>query len=73
MPYKLITSWLINIGALVETEGPSGKKKEPTEQGKELGIYVERRTGLRGDYDVVLYNQDAQQFIIDNLDAILAQ
>lgn len=73
LPYKLITSWLINIGALVETEGPAGKKKEPTEQGKELGIYVERRTGLRGDYDVVLYNRDAQQFIIDNLDAILAQ
>lgn len=60
LAYNSVTSWLIRIGALIEVEGPTGKRKQPTEQGLELGIYTERRTSSHGDYDAVLYNQNAQ-------------
>lgn len=74
--YKLkhsdITSWLIEIGAL-ETISTNGKTvKRPTEQGRELGISVEKRMGFNGEYVVVIYNKEAQQLILDNIDAILA-
>ncbi len=71
LKHSTITSWLVSIGVLNEIETPIGKRKHPTEQGTELGIFVENRMGIRGPYDVVLYNKNAQQFIFDNLDAIL--
>lgn len=71
--YKYITTWLINIGALFEETDASGKaKKLPTEDGEKLGITAEMRTSPYGNYRVVLYNRDAQQFVIDNIDAIIA-
>ena len=49
-----------------------GKRtKRPTKIGEETGISVEERMGNNGPYQVVVYNNDAQHFIIDNLDAIL--
>lgn len=70
--YKLkhtaITSWLIEIGAL-ESKGTTDGRSiiRPTEQGKELGISTEKRTGMNGEYVVVVYNKEAQQFIVDNI------
>lgn len=75
--YKLkhtaITSWLIEIGAL-ESKGTTDGRSitRPTEQGKELGISTEKRTGMNGEYVVVVYNKEAQQFIVDNIEAITA-
>ena len=40
--------------------------------GKQIGITVETRIGRYGEYPVVLYNKDAQRFILDNLDAVAA-
>ena len=52
---------------------PGGKRtKRPTTVGEENGISVEQRTSSNGDYQVVVYSEAAQHFIIDNLDAILA-
>ncbi len=71
--YKNITSWLIAIGMLCIKENYQGKpRKYPTEEGMKIGISCEIRTGLRGDYEAVLYNREAQQFILDNIDAIVA-
>ena len=62
---------LVNIGALEIRKDFNGKaKKYPTEQGKGLGISIESRTGMNGEYQVVVYNREAQQFIVDNIDAI---
>ena len=41
-------------------------------RGNELGITTEVRTDLNGNYAVVLYNRAAQQFIIDNIDSVIA-
>ena len=72
LSHRRITEWLISIGALSETTDLNGKPiKAPTEEGEKLGISVDFRHGMYGDYRVVVYNREAQQFIIDNMDAIL--
>ena len=68
-----ITKFLLQSGLLFEEEGPSGKKnKRPTEAGWKLGISTQQRSGLNGDYTAVVYDRQAQQYILDNLDAIIA-
>lgn len=69
-----VTGWLVSKGFLQVITTPDGKnKKIPTDIGSNLGIITERRTSLRGDYDVNLYNKQAQQFILDNLTAVLQE
>jgi len=73
LSYTSITGWLIEIGALQTTSAKDGKNvKRPTEQGEELGISTEKRLGLYGEYSVVLYNEKAQEFILDNIEAIIS-
>ncbi len=70
--YKDISSWLISIGALEEYVAPDGSsKKHPTESGRNIGIFDEIRRSMRGEYTVILYNADAQRFIVDNIAAIM--
>lgn len=73
LAYSDILTWLTEIGMMelaVTTEGKSTKR--PTQIGRVSGISVEERTSRRGPYQVVVYNSEAQHFILDNLDAILA-
>jgi len=73
LKYSAITSWLISIGALETEELADGRNtKRPTEQGEVLGISSETRRGMNGKYVVVVYSKDAQQFILDNIEAIVA-
>ena len=71
--YRQINQWLLNIGMLYLHDF-GGKKpvKRPTEEGNQIGITVEKRMGRYGEYQVVLYNEDAQRFILDNLEAVVA-
>ena len=72
LKHSAITNWLISIGALEIRELADGRNtKRPTEQGKELGISSEKRTSMNGEYVVVVYSRDAQQFILDNIEAIV--
>jgi hypothetical protein len=72
LPKKNLTKWLISLGLLEEVMVNEARVKRPTESGKEIGILQEERRGQYGNYFVVLYNRDAQQFIIDNIEAMLA-
>lgn len=68
-----ITSWLIKIDALKAYPTSDGKTvKKPTEKGETLGISTEMRVGSNGEYIVVIYNRMAQQFILDNIENIIA-
>ena len=71
--YRQINQWLLNIGMLCLHDF-GGKKpvKRPTEEGNQIGIMVETRMGRYGEYQVVLYNEDAQRFILDHLEAVVA-
>ena len=72
LKYQSITGWLLNAGFLTARPDYDGKmKKYPTEAGNRIGIQIEHRIGMRGDYDVIGYSPQAQQFIVDNLDGII--
>lgn len=72
LTHKHITDWLISIEMLQINTKPDGKTtKKPTAHGNEIGITTEERIGLNGKYIVVLYDRQAQQFIVDNIDAII--
>lgn len=65
------TNWLVSIDLLNIVTINYKNKKLPTEKGKSIGIFSEQRVGQYGTYEAVLYNRNAQQFIIDNLDAVI--
>lgn len=72
LSHRNITEWLISIDMLYEMTKPDGKTtKRPTEHGMAVGITTENRTGPRGEYVVTVYGKKAQEFIVDNLDAVL--
>lgn len=69
----ILTNWLIENGFLQEVKASDGKTlKRPTDQGNKIGIFADHRTGQYGDYTVVLYRREAQQFLVDHLEAILS-
>ena len=69
----MINNWLLSIGLLEVIVLANGKqRKGPTERGNEMGIFVDERNGQFGQYFVVLFTPEAQQFIYDNLEAIVA-
>lgn len=66
-----ITEWLTDAGYLQLRESANGKTyKKPTDKGKELGISEEFRLGKLGGYIVLLYNANAQRYIVENANAI---
>ena len=71
--YRQINQWLLNIGMLyLHDAGGRKPVKRPTEEGNQIGITVASRMGRYGEYQVVLYNEGAQRFILDNLEAVIA-
>lgn len=73
LPATRITGWLVANGFLEERVEPNGKtKKYVTSAGNDLGIFQEERNSSRGPYLATLYTIEAQHFIIDNIEAILA-
>lgn len=73
LSYSGILTWLTEIGMMELAFTAEGKQtKRPTKLGRENGISVEERMGSSGPYQVVVYSSEAQHFIVDNLDAIIA-
>lgn len=67
-----ITTWLVEVGLLeIQTDLNGKNVRRPTEAGMKLGISTIQKFGMYGDYIVVLYNSEAQHFILDNIDAII--
>ena len=67
-----VTGWLVEQGLLrVEAISDGRTHKLPTERGMQLGMTSEQRSGQYGEYDIVLYNEQAQRIIVDNLEPIV--
>lgn len=67
-----ITTWLMELDLLYSQPTKDGKYYRcPTPRGMEIGITLKIQSDSRGPYHVVVYNRNAQQFILDNLDAII--
>lgn len=70
--YKRITAWLQNAGLLYDQDMGTGKtSKRPTEQGIRLGISVRTRVSKNGEYQMLVYNAQAQRFIVDNIASVV--
>ena len=70
--YTSISRFLTKSGLLTEIDTANGRKaKRPTEAGRTVGIFTEEWVGQNGPYTVVLYDRGAQQFVLDNIDAII--
>ncbi len=70
---KPILEWLEGLGMMTVVLNAEGKQtRRPTPTGNQLGITEVQRSGSYGTYIAVLYNEAAQRFIVDNLDAALA-
>lgn len=60
------------VGVLEEVPAQDGKSRRvPTELGCSLGIFAEERTSQYGRYTAVLLPPQAQQYIYDNIEAIV--
>lgn len=68
-----INDWLLSNGFLEIVQLSNGKqRKQPTDMGNQMGIFVDERNGQFGPYYVVIFASNAQQFIYDNIEAIVA-
>ena len=67
------TGWLLEKGFLQDEIIADQKHKKPTTAGLSLGISAEKREGPRGTYTALLYDEDAQRFLLDHLDEIIAR
>ena len=65
-------AWLLEKGFLTEEIHSGNRARVPTAAGREIGISSEFRQTSHGAYTALFYNRDAQQFLADNLDEIIA-
>ena len=69
-----VTDWLVSRGMMAKVTDENGRTQRlPTENGKRLGISTKTRQGPDGEYQAVFYDLNAQRFLLDNLDAIIAR
>lgn len=70
-----IGAWLLSIGMLENVTDSTGKStKRPTDAGREAGIYTIDKISQYGvPYKTVCYNEEAQQFVFDNIEALAHQ
>lgn len=69
-----VTEYLVDIDMLSVQRLQDGKtRKVPTENGRSLGISSEKRVAAFSgmEYTAVLYNRNAQEFILENLGGII--
>lgn len=72
--YKYLLDWLMESNFLELIPGVNGKMtRNPTRNGTMLGITLEHRESPRGPYSVIVYNLEAQKFLLDNLDAVITK
>jgi hypothetical protein len=67
-----VTNWLVKEGYLIAQETEPGKhKKVLTDKSRSIGMSSEQREGSRGTYEIMLYDKNAQRFLLDNMKDIL--
>jgi len=69
-----ITDWLVLKGFLENLRDGTGKRyRIPTEAGKQIGLRAVTRSNANREYVVVLYELQAQQFLLDHYWEIVTQ
>lgn len=70
--YRKINYWLHEIGMIEWREWENGKKRFPTEEGEEIGLVLTIWENYGKRSPVVYISEEAQHFIIDNFEAVMA-
>ena len=72
---QAITNWLKKEGYLTKDYCLEVGKEStmPTEKGRELGIYTEIRTYPTNTYVAVIYNRNAQEFLVKNFKVMVSR
>lgn len=66
-----IPIWLVGIGLLKPPlRGDKKYAGFPTDEGRQMGLSMISYTNEYGEFSTIAFNKEAQQFIIDHLDAI---
>lgn len=69
-----ITSWLTDLGYLQEDQQGKTLHKVSSERATEIGIHtIKKMNKYNKVYYVSIYNENAQKFIIDNINEIFAK
>lgn len=71
MKVTAITNWLVSVNILEVITINNKNIKKVTGNGENIGLIEEERLGQYGRYFAITYDKNAQQFIIDNLNAII--
>lgn len=70
----VITNWLLEHGFLINQVGPEGKQQRvPSGIGLALGLSSQMCCGKYRDYLAIYYNAQAQRFILDHLQDMIAK
>ena len=73
LPTTTITNWLLHNDFIKVVVDENGKNsKQVAVKGLKIGICQKLCEGKKGNYIMLLYNEQAQKFILDNLLEILA-
>lgn len=73
LTHTTLTKWLVEEGFLRVVKDDENKThKELTEKSAGIGMSSEVRDGQSGAYTMILYNRQAQQFLLDNLLSIVS-
>lgn len=73
LSYRQINQWLLDIGMMEWREWENGKSKRfPTPEGEAIGLVslIWEKYGRRAP--TIYFSEEAQRFIIDNMDAVMA-
>lgn len=71
--YRKINYWLHDIGMIEWREWNNGKKKRfPTAEGEAIGLVLEIWENYGRKSPVIYLSKEAQHFIIDNIEAVMA-
>ena len=71
--YRKINYWLHDIGMIEWREWENGKSKRfPTPEGEAIGLILKIWESYGRKSPVIYFSEDAQHFIIDNIDAVVA-
>ena len=63
-----LNKWLTNAGFLEKAADGT----RPTAEGRQIGIFTEDKFGQYGYYTSIMFSPQAQQFVLDNIDALAA-
>ena len=69
---KDITNWLVSVRLLEVVKMNDRLLKLPTEEGAALGMLRQYRENENGDYYLVLYERQAQAYIIEHMQEIIS-